>query len=122
MVFSFWTRLLLVLCVAATSVVCARPGVSSADSSVDVVGKNWSFTPSSIEVHVGKLAVSRFTYSEGVSGVGAPDLALEKTIIVPGKLTDVSFTPKTGETFRVHCAIVCGEGHDKMVLTAHVGA
>jgi heme/copper-type cytochrome/quinol oxidase subunit 2 len=118
--FSFWARLSLVLTLALAGVLSARPAVSSADSSVDIVVKNWSFTPASIEVHVGKPAVLRFTDSEGVHGVEAADLGIPKTTIVPGKITEVSFTPKTAGSFPVHCAIVCGEGHDKMILTVNV--
>jgi heme/copper-type cytochrome/quinol oxidase subunit 2 len=120
LVFSFWARLSLVLVLALVSVLSTRPAVSSADNSVDIVVKNWSFTPSSVEVHVGKPAVLRFTDSEGVHGVESADLGIPKTTIVPGKVTEVSFTPKTAGTFPVHCAVVCGEGHDKMLLTVNV--
>ena len=120
MIISIWTRLSLVLAIAIAGVLSTRPAVSSADSSIDIVVKNWSFTPSTVKARVGKPVVLRFTDSEGVHGVENADLGIPKTTIVPGKVTEVSFTPKTAGTFPVHCAIVCGEGHDKMLLTVHV--
>jgi heme/copper-type cytochrome/quinol oxidase subunit 2 len=117
---SFGARLALVLALAIGSVLAARPVVSLADSSIDIVVKNWSFTPATVETHVGRLTVLRFTDSEGVHGVESADLGIAKTTIVPGKVTEVSFTPKTAGTFPVHCAVVCGEGHDKMLLTVNV--
>jgi cytochrome c oxidase subunit 2 len=120
LIISIWARLSLVFALALAGVFSAHPAMSSADSSIDIVVKNWSFTPSTVEAHVGKPVVLRFTDSEGVHGVEAADLGIPKTTIVPGKITEVSFTPKTAGTFPVHCAIVCGEGHDKMLLTVHV--
>jgi cytochrome c oxidase subunit 2 len=91
-----------------------------ASTGIDVVVKNWSFTPATVETKVGQPTVLRFTDSEGVHGVESADLGLAKTTIMPGKVTEVTFTPKTAGTFAVHCAVVCGEGHDKMVLTVKV--
>jgi heme/copper-type cytochrome/quinol oxidase subunit 2 len=114
-------RSLLVAGFAAATFMCVSPVIASAaHAPVDVVVKNWSFTPSTIEAHVGEPVLLRFTDSEGVHGVEAADIGLVKTMITPGKVTEVTFTPKTTGTFAVHCAVVCGEGHDKMVLTAHV--
>jgi heme/copper-type cytochrome/quinol oxidase subunit 2 len=94
-----------------------RPAVSSAASSADIVVKNWSFTASTVEAHVGEPAVLRFTDSEAIHGIESADLGIPKTMIVPGKVTEVSLTPKAARTFPLQCATVCGEGHDKMLLT-----
>jgi cytochrome c oxidase subunit 2 len=120
LIMSYGARLMLVFCLAAAGALGTRPVPASADSSIDIAVKNWSFTPAAIEAHVGKPTVLRFTDSEGVHGVESADIGLSKTMIVPGKITEVSFTPKTAGTFPVHCAVVCGEGHDKMVLTVNV--
>lgn len=99
---------------------CASPALSAAHPATDIVVKNWSFTPATVEAHVGEPAVLRFTSSEGVHGVEAADIGLAKAMITPGKTSEVTFTPKKEGTFVVHCAVVCGEGHDKMVLTVKV--
>ena len=101
----------------ARSATIARAG---APAEIDVVVKNWSFTPASIETHVGTPTLLRFTDSEGVHGVESADLGLKRTTIAPGKTTEVTFTPTKAGTFPVHCAIMCGEGHDAMLLTVHV--
>jgi len=120
MVFSLGWRCAFAVGVVTIGALLARPAVSGADSSIDIVVKNWSFTPSTISTKVGTPTVLRFTDSEGVHGVVAADLGLPMTTIVPGKITEVTFTPKTAGTFPVHCAVVCGEGHDKMLLTVKV--
>jgi len=120
MTLSSATRSLFVIALATAVAICARPVITAAHPSVDIVVKNWSFTPGTVEAHVGEPTVLRFTDSEGVHGVESDELGIPKTTIMPGKLTEVSFTPKTAGTFAVHCAIVCGEGHDKMILTVHV--
>ncbi len=111
-------RFQLSFAVAATLVLL--PAASYADPSIDIAVKNWGFTPATIEAHVGQPTLVRFNSSEGVHGVESAELGLVKTVIVPGKLTDVTFTPKTVGTFVVHCAVMCGEGHDKMLLTVKV--
>jgi heme/copper-type cytochrome/quinol oxidase subunit 2 len=41
-------------------------------------------------------------------------------MVTPGKMTAISFTPKTAGTFALRCVVHCGAGHDKMVLTVNV--
>jgi cytochrome c oxidase subunit 2 len=103
----------LVLIPAQTSLVSAHP-------AVDVAVANWKFTPSKIEAHVGEATTLRFTSSEGVHGIQSSDLDIPKTTIIPGKVVEVTFTPKKAGTYVVQCAIMCGEGHDKMALTIEV--
>ncbi len=91
-----------------------------AHPAIDVVASNWKFTPDSIEVHVGEATTVNLTSSAGVHGLESADVGFPKTMIVPGKTTAVVFTPKTAGTFALHCAIVCGAGHENMVLTVKV--
>jgi heme/copper-type cytochrome/quinol oxidase subunit 2 len=39
---------------------------------------------------------------------------------MPNKFVTVTFTPKKAGTYTLHCAIVCGAGHDDMVLVVKV--
>ncbi len=110
----------LIIGFAAAAAIFVSPVIISAQPAVDIAVKNWSYTPATIDAHVGEATTLRFASSEGVHGVEAAQLGLAKTIIVPGKVTEVSFTPKTAGTFAVHCAVVCGEGHDKMMITVKV--
>lgn len=113
-------RSLITLIIIAGLSLSTAAAVTSAHPAVDIAVKNWSFTPATVEAHVGEATLLRFTSSEGVHGVESDEIGLKKTTLVPDKVTEVSFTPKTAGTFVVHCAIICGEGHDKMVLTVKV--
>jgi heme/copper-type cytochrome/quinol oxidase subunit 2 len=98
----------------------AQTSLAVAHPAVDVAVANWKFTPNKIEAHVGEATTLRFTSSEGVHGVESSDLGIPKTTIMPGKLVEVTFTPKKAGTYVVQCAIMCGDGHDKMALTIEV--
>ena len=91
-----------------------------AHPATDIVAKNWSFTPSAVEVHVGEETVFNLTSAEGVHGIESSDLGISATMITPGKTVSVKFTPKTVGTYTVHCSVVCGAGHEKMALTVTV--
>jgi len=90
---------------------------ASAHPSIDIVASNWKFTPAKIEAHVGEETALNLTSSEGVHGIESTDLGIAKTTIVPDKMVAVKFTPKKAGTYELHCAIVCGAGHENMVLT-----
>ena len=102
------------------AVVGASLGTASAQTPVDIVASNWKFTPATIQAHVGQATALNLTSSEGVHGIESADLGLAKTMIVPGKATAVTFTPKKAGTYAVHCAVICGAGHDTMILTVVV--
>lgn len=93
---------------------------TSAHPSVDVVASNWKFTPATIEAHVGKKTTLHLSSSEGVHGIISDELGIPKTTILPNKAVEVSFTPKKAGTYKVHCAIPCGQGHDDMTVTVKV--
>jgi cytochrome c oxidase subunit II len=98
----------------------ARGAAATAHPSIDVVAANWHFTPSSITVEAGQTATLRFTSTSGTHGIVSDELGLAATTIGPGRFVEVSFTPHTAGTFKVHCSIFCGAGHPDMVLTVIV--
>ena len=93
---------------------------ASAHPAQDIVASNWKFTPGTITVHLNEETTLNFTSSEGVHGVESADLGIPLTTIMPNKTVTVTFTPKKLGTYKVHCAVVCGAGHDDMVLTVNV--
>jgi len=105
---------------ASAVLVFAPMHPAAAHPTVDIAVSNWKFTPAKIEAHVGEQMTLRFTSSEGVHGVESADLGIPKTTISPGKVVEVAFTPKKPGTYVIHCAVLCGEGHDKMTLTVEV--
>ena len=93
---------------------------AAAHPSIDIVASNWKFTPAEITVPAGEPTTLRLTSSEGVHGITSKDLAIQDTTIMPGKFVTVTFTPKKAGTYEAHCAVVCGAGHDKMILKIKV--
>ncbi len=91
-----------------------------AHPTVDVVAANWKFTPAKITVPLNEPTTLRLTSSGGVHGIASEELGIPNTTIMPGKFTEVTFTPKKAGEYVVHCSIMCGAGHDKMVLTIEV--
>lgn len=104
------------------SAVASVPMHVSAHPSIDIAASNWKFTPDSITLHVGETTVLRLTSNEGVHGIKSDDLGIALTMLTPGKFTSVSVTPKKAGTYVLHCAIICGPGHEKMMLTIRVEA
>jgi cytochrome c oxidase subunit 2 len=88
--------------------------------SIDVTASNWKFTPDAIVLHAGQTTELRLTSSEGVHGIKSDELGIPLTTVTPGKTITVSVTPKKAGTFILHCAIICGPGHNKMTLTIKV--
>lgn len=97
-------------------------GVSIASSPINVVASNWEFTPGTITLHVGQTTTLHLTSSEGVHGIQSDDLGIKQTMIMPGKGTDVTFTPTKAGTYVLHCTVFCGMHHATMALTIKVEA
>jgi len=100
------------------SVSSIAPAATAAKIAVSV--KNFAFSPATVTVHVGKPATLAFTTQEGVHGVASPGLGFPQTVLMPGKVTSVAFTPKKIGSYTLHCTVVCGAGHAKMMMTVKV--
>ncbi|MEO6912464.1 MAG: cupredoxin domain-containing protein [Candidatus Baltobacteraceae bacterium] len=90
---------------------------AAAHPSTDITASNWKFTPNTITLHVGETTQLRLTSTEGVHGIESSDLSIPLTTIQPGKFVVVNVTPKKAGIYVLHCAIMCGPGHEKMALT-----
>ena len=104
--------------VGAALALGGRP--ATAGSTTDLVLSNWKFTPATVVAHVGEETTLRLKSSEGVHGIESEALGIPKTVLPPDKVVEVTFTPKKAGTYDVHCAIMCGEGHEKMALVVKV--
>lgn len=93
-----------------------------AHPTIDIVASNWHFTPSTITVEAGETTTLRLTSSSGTHGIAFDELGIPPTTIVQGRFVEVSFTPRAGGTYAVHCSVYCGAGHADMVLTVIVKA
>jgi heme/copper-type cytochrome/quinol oxidase subunit 2 len=73
-----------------------------------------------VRAHLDQETTFRISSSESVHGIASDELGIPKTVILPNKITEVSFTPKKIGTYVLHCLIVCGPGHEDMMLTVQV--
>lgn len=112
-------RSLLTMTVMGAVFAAALGGVAMA-APIDVVASNFTFTPVKVEAHVGQPTTLHLTSGGGVHGIASSELGIASTTIAPGSPVDVTFTPKKAGTYAVHCSIVCGAGHEAMVLTVNV--
>ncbi len=105
--------------VAPTAPVVA-PNTAVQQPIVNVSASNWKFAPATITLHVGQTTRLRLTSTEGVHGIQSKDLGIPLTAMEPGKFVTINVTPKKAGKYVLHCAIVCGAGHENMVLTVIV--
>jgi len=109
--------------VALGALVADYAGVTdpaSAGPATRVVASNGKFTPARMDTQVGTVTTLNLTSSGVAYGLESAGLGIAKTTITPGKMTSISFTPKTAGTFALRCTVNCGAGPDKMVLTVNV--
>ncbi len=102
-------------------------GVALADETkaaapIVVTSSNWKFTNEAIVAHVGKATTLSLTSSEGTHGIKSDELGIPQTMMVKGKTTTVTFTPKKQGEYTVHCSVPCGSGHATMSFTVKVEA
>lgn len=106
---------------ALAGIVLFPPSAAQASvPAVQIVAKNWAFTPSTITLHVNQSVKLVFSSSEGLHGITIPDLGVNDVINVGSSPSEVVVTPKKIGTFVAHCAVFCGAGHATMILTIKV--
>ncbi len=104
----------------ALAVAFVLGGVARAADPIGIVASNWKFTPNQIALKVGVPQVLRVSSSEGVHGLQSDALGIPQMVLIPGKSTDVTVTPKKVGAYVVHCSVECGAGHANMTLTVTV--
>jgi cytochrome c oxidase subunit 2 len=95
---------------------------ATARPAIDVVASNWKFAPNAITLVAGQTTRIHLTSSSGVHGLQSAELGIPLTVIEPGKGVTIDVTPTKPGTYVLHCAILCGAGHENMVLTIVVTA
>ena len=87
-----------------------------ANDAIVVTAVPSKFTPDTIVLHVGQTSTLRFTKIEGVHSIASPELGIRSTVLTPAADSEITITPTKAGTFILHCAIVCGAGHENMTL------
>jgi cytochrome c oxidase subunit 2 len=86
---------------------------------IAVVARKFVFIPSEIQLKKGEAVTLELTSPEVVMGFNAPDFKA-RTVIVPGQVARVTFTPDKVGTFTFLCDVFCGDGHEDMGGKIHV--
>jgi heme/copper-type cytochrome/quinol oxidase subunit 2 len=92
------------------------------DSLVSMTASDdtFTFSPAELVTHVGQQATIQLRSTGGVRGVSSAELGIDTTLIRPNRPVVVSFMPKEAGRYVVHCAYVCGIGHQGMAFAVQV--
>jgi len=110
------TTLLTAVAVVSISGVAA----AAAPKTVQITAKDFAFTPAVVTLKEGQPVTLKLVSTQGVHGLVAPEIGLDKTVTIGSTPTSVTVTPKKTGTFVEHCAIFCGAGHANMAVTFKV--
>ncbi len=83
---------------------------------VEISAKRFEFTPNQITLKKDQPVTLRLTTQDVKHGFFVKSLNVDADI-VPGKPTDVTFTPQTAGKFTSVCDNFCGVGHGDMRMT-----
>ena len=105
----------LLLCGFAATLVAAasRAATEGGPRRIPVVARKFVFIPNEIAVRKGEPVVLEFTAPEVAMGFFAPALGL-RTLIVPGEVAKVAWTPEQAGRFDFLCDVFCGDRHEGM--------
>ena len=106
----------LILAVAALSFAPALAG----EQQIKVSAKNFAFVPAAITLKVHQRTKLVFVSSQGMHGISIPEIGLNTIVNIGSKPSTVEVTPGRTGTFVARCAVYCGVGHGKMLLTVKV--
>lgn len=80
---------------------------------IEVTVAKYFFRPNRIELKLGEPVTLALTTHDFVHGFAVPDFNV-RVDLVPGKVTQVTFTPNKTGKIPFLCDNFCGEDHDKM--------
>ena len=80
---------------------------------IEVVAQKFSFGPKEIHLKKGQTVTVVLKSTDFVHGFAVPDFNVRADGI-PGKTTELTFTPNKTGRFAFLCDNFCGEGHDMM--------
>jgi cytochrome c oxidase subunit 2 len=108
-----------VLAVLAGGIALNPALTKAAESSpriIAITAKRFEFSPKEVHLRKGETVVLRLTSEDVTHGLMVRALDLDADI-EPGKVTDVTVTPRKGGRFTAICDHFCGSGHGNMKMT-----
>ncbi|PZR56935.1 MAG: cytochrome C oxidase subunit II [Candidatus Meridianibacter frigidus] len=112
-------KLLSFACALALGALAAAPATAKT-SQINVTARNFAFVPSTITLKLHQRTKLRFVGTQGMHGITIPELGVNNVVSIGPKPAMVNVTPTRTGTFVARCAVFCGAGHAKMVLTIKV--
>ena len=94
-------------------VLSVRVFAQPAAQVVKVAAKKFDYTPSEIRLKKGVPVIFELSTTDTVMGFNIPDFKT-RTDIIPGKVTQLPFTPDRTGKFVFMCDVFCGSGHEDM--------
>jgi cytochrome c oxidase subunit II len=110
-----WYALLVIL-VAASATTSFHAEAAASPRVVAISAKRFEFSPSQITLKKGEPVTLRLTTEDVKHGFLQKALKIDGDV-VPGKTTEITFTPQTAGTFTTICDNFCGSGHGNMKMT-----
>jgi cytochrome c oxidase subunit 2 len=83
---------------------------------ITITAKRFEFSPKEITLKQGETVKLQLTTEDVTHGFFVKPLGVDEDI-VPGKTTEVVFTPKTTGRYTTICDHFCGAGHGGMKMT-----
>ncbi len=111
-----WYALLVILVAASAVTTSFRAKAAASPRVVAISAKRFEFNPSQITLKKGEPVTLRLTTEDVKHGFLQKALKIDGDI-VPGKTTEITFTPQTAGTFTTICDNFCGSGHGNMKMT-----
>jgi cytochrome c oxidase subunit II len=93
-----------------------RVSAQPAAPIIKIAAKKFDFTPGEIRLKKGVPVIFELTTVDVVMGFNIPDFKI-RTDIIPGKATQLPFTPDRAGKFVFMCDVFCGSGHEDMAGT-----
>jgi cytochrome c oxidase subunit II len=102
--------------VVAAIVITAASGAQAPQPSheVNVVAKNYSFEPATIQVVAGEPVRLLIRSADGIHGFSIPKLRIDLRIPKGGDLMVAEFVAPSAGRYEVACSEFCGSGHRQM--------
>jgi cytochrome c oxidase subunit 2 len=102
--------------VGAAIVMAAASGARAAQPihEVNVVAKNYSFEPATIQVVAGEPVRLLIRSADGIHGFSIPKLKIDLRIPKGGDLIVAEFIAPSAGRYEVACSEFCGSGHRQM--------
>ena len=90
------------------------------EQQIRISAKNFAFVPATITLKVHRRTKLIFVSKQGMHGITIPEIGLNNIINIGSTPSTVEVTAGHTGTFVARCAVYCGVGHGKMLLTVNV--